>query len=89
MIAVNFISVLVTLLHLVTLHPKSDIDRVYVSGHNGGRGLISVEMCARTKENYLFFYVNMLTERFTRGVKVTNIIDYEEPKEKNAFKREI
>ena len=41
------------------LHPKSDVDRVYVSRHNGGRGLASVEMCARIEENNLAFYVKM------------------------------
>ena len=41
------------------LHPKSDVDRVYVSRCNGGRGLISVQMCARTEENNLARYVKM------------------------------
>ena len=70
------------------LHPKSDVDRVYVSRHNGGRGLISVEMCAMTEENNLAFYVKMSTERFAKGVKIIKIIDCEESKEKNAFKRD-
>ena len=71
------------------LHPKNDVDRVDVSWHNGGRGLISVEMYARTEENNLAFYVKMSTERFVKGVKITNIIDCEEPKDKNTFKRGI
>ena len=71
------------------LHPKSDVDRVYVSRCNGGRGLISVQMCARTEGNNLARYVTMSTERLMKGVKIAKIIDCEEPKEKNAFKREV
>ena len=41
------------------LHPKSDVDGVYVSRCNGGRGLASVEMYARTKENNLALYLNI------------------------------
>ena len=32
------------------LHPKSDIDRVYLSREMGGRGLISCEGCIRMEE---------------------------------------
>ena len=71
------------------LHPKSDVDRVYVSRCNGGRGLIGVELCARTEENNLARYVKMSTESLVKEVKIANIVDCEEPKEKNAFKREI
>ena len=46
-------------------------------------------MCARAEENNLAFYVKMSTERFVNGVKIIKIIDCEEPKEKNVFKREI
>ena len=35
------------------LHPKSDIDRLYVKRKHGGRGLISIKMCVRLKENNL------------------------------------
>ena len=27
------------------LHPKSDIDRLYILGKEGGRGLISIDDC--------------------------------------------
>ena len=35
------------------VHPKSDIDRVYLSREMGGRGLISCERCIRMEENKL------------------------------------
>ena len=71
------------------LHPKSDVDRVFVSRHNGGRGLASVEMCARTEENNLAFYVKMSSVQFLGGVKIPNILNCVESKEKTLFKREI
>ena len=39
------------------LHPKSDVDRLYVKRKEGGRGLISLERCIREEENGLGFYV--------------------------------
>ena len=71
------------------LHPKSDVDRVYVSRHNGGRGLASVEMCAKTEENNLAFCVKMSNEQFLGGVKISNILNCVESKENTLFKREI
>ena len=35
------------------VHPKSDIDRVYLSREMGGRGLITCERCTRMEENKL------------------------------------
>ena len=34
-----------------TLHPKSDIDRLYMKRKHGGKGLISIEMCVWSEEN--------------------------------------
>ena len=39
------------------LHPKGDIDILYVKRKEGGRGLISLERCRREEENGLGFYV--------------------------------
>ena len=39
------------------LHPKSDVDKLYVKRKEGGRGLISVERCIREEENSLAFCV--------------------------------
>ena len=43
----------------------------------------------RTEENNLAKYVKMSTESLIKGVKIANIVDCEEPKEKTAFKREV
>ena len=43
----------ITLTKFWTLHPKSDIDRLYLKRKHVGRGLISIEMCVRLEENSL------------------------------------
>ena len=37
------------------LHPKIDVDRLYVKRKEGGRGLMSVERCVKEQENSLGF----------------------------------
>ena len=39
------------------LHPKSDVDRLYIKRKEGGRGLMRVERCVREEENGLGFYI--------------------------------
>ena len=35
------------------LHPKGDVDRLYVTRMKGGRGLISCESCISSEKNNL------------------------------------
>ena len=44
------------------LHPKSDVDKVYLSREIGGRGLISCEGCIRIEKNSLEWYVRNSVE---------------------------
>ena len=37
------------------IHPKSDINKIYMKRKEGGRGLISVEQCVKGEENSLGF----------------------------------
>ena len=46
-----------TLTMYETLHTKIDIDRLYLKRKHGGRGLLSIEMCVRLKDNNLGLYV--------------------------------
>ena len=57
------------------LHPKSDIDMVYLSREIGERGLISYEGCIRMKENNLGWYVRNSVEPLIEGVKATETIE--------------
>ena len=38
------------------LHPKSNVERIYIPREKGGRGLISCEGCVRSEENCLGWY---------------------------------
>ena len=51
------------------LHPKSDIDRLYLKRKHGGRALISIEICIRLEENNSDLYVRGLNEMLLKGVK--------------------
>lgn len=54
-------------------HPKSDIDRLYVSRVNKGQGLISCEGRVRSEENSLGWYVKNYLEVLLQGVRATSV----------------
>ena len=56
------------------LHPKTDVDGVYLSREMGGRRLISCEGCIRMEENNLGWYVRNLVEPLIEGVKIEEAI---------------
>ena len=68
------------------LHPKSDVDCVYLSRQKGGRGLISCKMCIKAEENNLAWCISNSNERLMSGVKKIKIVDTDGAKEKNKFK---
>ena len=59
------------------LHPKSDIDQLYLKWKHGGRGLISIEMCLRSEENNLGLHVRGSNEILLKGVKKVSIVKTE------------
>ena len=68
------------------LHPKSDIDRVYLSREMGGRRLINCEGSVRMKKNNLGWYVRNLVEPLIEGVKAAEEIGYNDTVSKKEFK---
>ena len=76
-----------TLTKFWALHPKSDIDRLYLKRKHVGRGLISIEMCVRLEENSLGSYVRGSNEMLLKGVKKFGIVKTENPMEKEDFKK--
>ena len=70
------------------LHPKSDVDRLYVKRKEGGRGLISVEQCIREEENSLGFYVANSEENLIRGVSAAETINTRETITSVEFKKQ-
>ena len=71
----------------VALHPKSDMDQLYLKRKHGGRGLISIEMCVRSEENNLGLYVRGSNEMLLKGVKKVGIVKTENLMEKEDFKK--
>ena len=70
------------------LHPKSDVDRLYVKRKEGGRGLISVERCIREAENSLGFCVAKSEEILIRGVLTAETINMRETITSIEFKKQ-
>ena len=70
------------------LHPKSDVDRLYIKRKEGGRGLMSVEHCVREEENSLGFYVVNSEENLIRGVSAPETINTEDVLTSGEFKNQ-
>ena len=70
------------------LHPKSDVDRLYIKKKEGGKGLMSVERCVREEENSLGFYVANSEEKLIRGVAVAEIINTKDTVTSGKFKKQ-
>lgn len=70
------------------LHPRSDVDRLYVKRKNGGRGLSSIEQVVRGEENSLGFYVLNSEETLIKGVRASETINTEGTINSNDFKRQ-
>ena len=51
-----------------SLHPQSDVDRLYGKRSSGGRGLISIEDCVNIEINSLNQYVNESNESFENSL---------------------
>ena len=69
------------------LHPKSDIDRLYLKRKHGERRLISIEMCVRLEENNLSLYLRGSNEILLKGVKKFGIVETENLMKKEDFKK--
>ena len=60
------------------LHPKSDVDRLYVSRKVGGRGLMSCESTIRNEKNNPGLYLKSSNEYLLQGVKHIGILNFRE-----------
>ena len=60
------------------LHPKSDVDKLYIKKKEGGRGLMNMECCLREEENNLGFYVKNSKENQINGVAPAQAIHTED-----------
>ena len=55
------------------LHPKSDVDRLYITRKEGGRRLISTEDCVELAIRGLEVYVHLSKERLIQAARGDNI----------------
>ena len=69
------------------LHPRNDVDRVYLSREMRGTGLISCEGCLRMEENNLRWYVRNSVEPLIESVKAAETIEYNDVVNKQEFKQ--
>ena len=69
------------------LHPKIDVDIVYLSREMGGRELISCKRCVRVEKNNLGWYVRESLESLIEGVKVAEAIECNNTVNKKEFKQ--
>ena len=68
-ILIIIIIIIITMTIHGALHPKSDVDRIYVPRGKGGRGLLGCEGCIRVEENSLGWYINHSPEQLLQLTK--------------------
>ena len=71
------------------LHLKSDVDGLYVSRKEGGRGLVSCESATGSEENNLGWYLKNLNESLLQEVKHFRILNLRESVSKKDFKKSL
>ena len=70
-----------------TLHPKGDINRLYLKRKHGGRGLIAIKMYVRSEENNLGLYMRESNEMLLKSAKKVGIVKTENIIEKEDCKK--
>ena len=51
------------------LHPKSDVNRLYIPRKEGGRGLISIEYCVELAIRGLELYIHGSERRLIQAIR--------------------
>ena len=62
------------------LHPRSNVDRLYLKRNEGGRGLLSVEECVKAEAKGLWEYINNKEELMLKEVCKEKKLQEEETK---------
>ena len=58
-------------------HPKSDVDILYLTRSQGGRGMTSIQHCVRGEENSLGLHVKNSAEKLIERVRMAGTIEAE------------
>ena len=70
------------------IHPKSDINRLYVSRMEGERGLIGCKMCLKEEENSLGWYAKHHIEPLIVAVRISNTVPSKNSTQPKNFKKQ-
>ena len=68
-------------------HPKSDVDRLYISRRKGGRGLMNCEDVIRSEENNLGWYLQNSEDIILQTAKNAGVIDYQSAVPKDELRK--
>lgn len=71
------------------LHPKANINRLYMKRKRGGRGLISVEECVNSEKRNLKEYVANSKEELLKHVAKVRGVEKEKVEGKEEFKNRV
>ena len=69
------------------LHPRSYVNRLYVSRIEGGRGLIGCKLCVKAEENSFAQYARYHVEPLIVAVRISNTIPSENFAQPKEFKQ--
>ena len=64
-----------------TLHPRSNIGRLYLKRYEGGRGSLSMEVCVLAETKSLSVYIRAKEEPVLKEMRSENILSEEKTKE--------
>ena len=67
------------------IDPKSDVDRLYLSRKEEGKGLVSCESTVRSEENNLGWYLKNSNENLFQEVKHVRILKFRKSVSKENF----
>ena len=68
-------------------HPRSDVNRLYVSRMEIGRRLPGCKMCVKAKENSLGWYVKHYIKPLITAVRISNTVPSEDSTKPKEFKQ--
>ena len=70
------------------LNLRSDVDRLYVSRIEVGRGLIGCKMCVKAEKNSLGWNVKQHIEPLIVAVRISNTVPIENSTQPKKFKKQ-
>lgn len=69
------------------LHPKSDVDRLYIPRKKGGRGLAGCEKSVKAEVNSIGWYIHNSDEPLLQEVQEKEIVEARDCVSKNEYRR--